>query len=120
MILEARLPQSRNDTAEHLVEVGRIERDADTTKRDRNRVVNTRIGQFARIAQFVQWSGSLRSNRYDVRENGIYIDFFQTMFPVVVGVNGIAVLITPLLAGQTAWGLFFIKHSLLVVEFGLL
>ena len=83
-------------------------------KRDRDRVVNTRIGRFARIAQFVQWSRCLWSNRNDVRENRIYITFFQTMLSVVVGVNGIAVLLTPLPDGQTALGLFFTKDSPLV------
>ena len=41
------------------------------------------------------------------------------MLPVVVGMNGIAVLLTPLPDGQTAFGLFFAKDSLLV-KFGLL
>ena len=58
-------------------------------------------------------------NRDDVRENRIYITFFQTMLPVVVGVNGIAVLFTPLPDGQTAFGLLFTKDSPLV-KFGLL
>ena len=43
----------------------------------------------------------------------------KTVFPVVVGVNGIAVLLTPLSDGQTAFGLFFAKDSPLV-KFGLL
>ena len=58
-------------------------------------------------------------NRDDVRENRIYITFFQTMLPVVVGVDGVAVLFAPLPDGQTAFGLFFAKDSPLV-EFGLL
>lgn len=87
-----------------------VERDADTTKRDRDRVVNIRIGRFARIAQFVQWSRCLWGNRNDVRENRIHVAFFQSVFPVVVGVNGIAVLFTPLPEGQTALGLFFAKE----------
>lgn len=41
------------------------------------------------------------------------------MLPVVVGVNGIAVLFTPLPDGQTAFGLLFTKDSPLV-KFGLL
>ena len=45
--------------------------------------------------------------------------YFQTMFPVVVGVKGVAVLFTSLLDSQSASGLFFAKDSLLV-EFDLL
>jgi hypothetical protein len=41
------------------------------------------------------------------------------MLPVVVGVDGVAVLFAPLPDGQTAFGLFFAKDSPLV-EFGLL
>lgn len=37
--------------------------------------------------------------------------FFQATFPVIVGVNGIAVLFTPLFGGQAALRLFFTKTA---------
>ena len=54
--------------------------------------------------------------RREVRTNVI---FFEEVLSVVVGMNCIAVLITPLLYGENALSLFFIEHSPLV-EFDLL
>lgn len=47
------------------------------------------------------------------------VTFFEAVLPVVVGMDGVAVLIAPLSYGETALGLLLTKHSPLV-EFDLL
>lgn len=54
------------------------------------------------------------SNRNNFRDKRIYVTLFQAMLPVIVGVNGISVLLTPLFDGQSALRLLLTKDSPLI------
>lgn len=68
-----------------------------------DRVCNTQIVRFARL---VQYTGNRWSDGNDVVKCRLDVILFEAVLPVVVGMDGVAVLIAPLLYGETALGLF--------------
>ena len=76
-----------------------------------DRVCNTQIVRFARL---VQYTGNRWSDGNDVVKCRPDVILFEAVLPVVVGMDGVAVLIAPLLYGETALDLFLTEHSPLV------
>lgn len=81
-----------------------------------DRVCNTQIVRFARL---MQYTGNRWSDGNDVVKCRLDVILFEAVLPVVVGMDGVAVLIAPLLYGETDLGLFLTEYSPLV-EFDLL
>ena len=71
------------------------------------------------FSQFVQYTGNRWSDGDDVVKCRLAIILFKVVLPVIVGMDGVAVLIAPLLYGETALSLFLTEYSPLV-EFDLL